>query len=311
MILITGGLGMIGMHTARHLLDMGEEVVLTQYRVSRQPDFLAAEIGRRAFVEQLDVMDGGALMALGKRYKFTGIAHLAAPGLGALGPAEDYKVNTFGLLNVLQAAEAWGVQRVGLASSIAVYSGVRQGPFREDQPLRMVGGNHVEAYKKLFEILGAHYAQRTGLDVVMLRIAGIYGPMDHNLFNIVTRFLHLALGREVPNWPGELFAEDANDLCYVRDCARGIALLQTAGKLNHTCYNVASGVASSVGQVAAAVQARFPGAKLPVTPGRGPNYRPNPSMAIDRIAADTGYKPDFSLEQSVDDFLAWLQTHPE
>jgi nucleoside-diphosphate-sugar epimerase len=63
--------------------------------------------------------------------------------------------------------------------------------------------------------------------------------------------------------------------------------------------------------VAAAVQARIPEAKLPVTPGRGPNYRPNPSMVIDRITADTGYRPQFTLEQSVDDFLAWLQTHPQ
>ena len=311
MILITGGLGMIGMHTARHLLELGEDVVLTQYSVRREPEFLAAEMGKRAFVEQLDVTDGDALLAIGKRYRFTGIAHLAAPGLGALGPSDDYKVNTSGLLNVLQAAEAWGVKRVGLASSIAVYAGVKEGPFREDQPLRMVGGNHVEAYKKLFELLGAHYAQRSGLDVVMLRIAGIYGPLDHNLFNIVTRFLHLALGRETPNWPGELFAEDANDLCYVRDCARGIALLQTAARLNHTCYNVASGVPSSVGQVAAAVQARLPGARLPVTPGRSPNYRPSAAMVIDRLTADTGYKPNFTLDQSVDDFLSWLQTHPQ
>ena len=311
MILITGGLGMIGVHTARHLLDMGEDLVLTQYRVNREPDFLKDDLGKRAFIEQLDVLDGERLLDLGKRYKFTGIAHLAAPGLGALGPSEDYKVNAFGLLNVLRAAEAWGVKRVGLASSIAVYSGVRQGPFREDQPLRMFGGNHVEAYKKMFEILGAHYAQRTGLEVVMLRIAGIYGPIDHNLFNVVTRFLHLALEREVPNWPGELFAKDANDLCYVRDCARGIALLQTADKLNHTCYNVASGTASSIGEVAAAVKARIPGAKLPVTAGRGPNYRPNPSMTIDRISEDVAYRPRFTLEQSIDDFLAWLKTHPQ
>ena len=311
MILITGGLGMIGLHTARHLIDMGEDVVLTQYRVARVPDFIKDELGKHAHIEQLDVTDGCRLLDIGRRHKITGIVHLAAPGLGALGPAGDYKMNTQGLINVLEAAQAWGVKRVGLASSIAVYSGEKQGPFREDQPLRMFGGNHVEAYKKTIEILGSHYAQRTGLDVVMLRIGGIYGPMDHNLFNIVTRFLHMALGREVPTWPGELFAEDANDLCYVRDCARGIALLETADKLNHQTYNVASGVASSVGRVAALIQARFPDAKLPVKPGRGPNHRPNASMTIDRIHEDTGYQPQFTLEQSIDDFVDWLQTHPQ
>jgi UDP-glucose 4-epimerase len=311
MILITGGLGMIGLHTARHLIDMGHDVVLTQYRVARMPDFLEDDIGRHAQIEQLDVTDGEALLDIGRRYSIDGICHLAAPGLGALGPAEDYRMNTLGLLKVLEAGQAWGVKRVGLASSIAVYAGERQGPFREDQPLRMYGGNHVEAYKKMFEVLSSHYAQRTGLDIVSLRIGGIYGPMDHNLFNVVTRFLHLALGREVPSWPGELFAEDANDLCYVRDCARGIALLQTADKLNHVTYNVASGVASSVGQAAELVQARFPDASLPVLPGRGPNYRPDASMTIDRIREDTGYEPRYTLEQSIDDFLDWLQTHEQ
>ena len=311
MILITGGLGMIGLHTARHLMDLGEDVVLTQYRVARVPDFIKDELGKRAHIEQLDVTNIDRLLDIGRRHKITGIVHLAAPGLGSLGPADDYKMNTQGLINVLEAAQAWGVKRVGLASSIAVYAGEKQGPFREDLPLRMFGGNHVEAYKKTSEILGSHYAQRTGLDVVMLRIGGIYGPMDHNLFNIVTRFLHMALGREVPNWPGELFAEDANDLCYVRDCARGIALLQTADKLNHQTYNIASGVASSVGEVAALIKARFPDAKLPVTPGRGPNNRPNASMAIDRIREDTGYEPRFTLEQSIDDFVEWLKTHPQ
>jgi len=311
LILITGGLGMIGLHTARHLIDMGEEVVLTQYRVPRIPDFIESEIGKRAHIEQLDVTDAAQLRDIGRRRQITGIAHLAAPGLGALGPSDDYRMNTQGLINVLEAAEAWGVKRVGLASSIAVYAGERRGPFREDQPLRMFGGNHVEAYKKTFEILGSHYARRTGMDVISLRIGGIYGPTDHNLFNVVTRFLHMALGREVPNWPGELFAEDANDLCYVRDCARGIALLQIASKLNHPTYNVASGTASSVGQVADLIKARFPDADLPVTPGYGPNHRHDAWMTIDRIREDTGYEPRFTLEESIDDFIDWLKTHDQ
>jgi UDP-glucose 4-epimerase len=311
MILITGGLGMIGLHTARNLLDMGEDVVLTQYRVPRIPDFLKDELGKRAHIEQLDIMDGEKLLEIGRRYKITGIAHLAAPGLGALSPSDDFRMNTQGLLNVLVAAEAWDIQRTGLASSIAVYAGVKRGPFREDQPLRLFGGNHVEAYKKTFEILGSHYTHRIGLGVLCLRIGGIYGPMDHNLFNIATRFLHMALGRDVPNWPGELFAEDANDLCYVRDCARGIALLLTAGALNHETYNVASGVASSVGQVAALIQARFPDASLPVTPGYGPNHRHEALMDISRIREDTGYQPQFTLEQSIDDFIDWLKTHEQ
>ena len=55
--LVTGGLGFIFLQTPRSLLDMGEDVVLTQYRVAREPDFIKDELGKRAFVEQLDVSD--------------------------------------------------------------------------------------------------------------------------------------------------------------------------------------------------------------------------------------------------------------
>jgi len=64
MILVTGGLGFIGLNTARALLDAGESCVLTRYRVSREPDFIREALGERVFVEQLDVTDGAALPEL-------------------------------------------------------------------------------------------------------------------------------------------------------------------------------------------------------------------------------------------------------
>ena len=107
MILITGGLGFIGLHTARRFLDAGEKVVLTQYRVRREPDFIKDEIGRGAFIERLDVTSSHDVIDLVHRYKVTGIVHLAVPGLGALSAAEDVRVNMMGLLNILEAARLY------------------------------------------------------------------------------------------------------------------------------------------------------------------------------------------------------------
>jgi nucleoside-diphosphate-sugar epimerase len=45
MILVTGGLGMIGVHTARALLDLGQEVIVTSHRHSDVASSLAT--GRR------------------------------------------------------------------------------------------------------------------------------------------------------------------------------------------------------------------------------------------------------------------------
>ena len=53
MILITGGWGLSALHTARRFLDAGEKVVLTQYHVRREPDFIKDEIGRRSLHREI------------------------------------------------------------------------------------------------------------------------------------------------------------------------------------------------------------------------------------------------------------------
>src|SRR5262245_64242971 len=135
MILITGGLGFIGLHTAKRFLDAGEQVVLTQYRIRREPDFIKGEIGKRAFIETLDVTAGHDVTDVVRRHKVTGIVHLAVPGLGALSAAEDYRVNVMGFLNILEAARLCGVGRVRLASCIAVYARLLEGRVSEDAVL--------------------------------------------------------------------------------------------------------------------------------------------------------------------------------
>src|SRR6059036_1590197 len=111
MILITGGMGFIGLHTARRFLDAGEEVVITQFSTRREPDFIKDEIGKRVTVERLDVTNTLETIDLVRRHKVTGIVHLAVPGLAALSAAEDYRVNMMGLLNVLEAARLGDVKR--------------------------------------------------------------------------------------------------------------------------------------------------------------------------------------------------------
>jgi UDP-glucose 4-epimerase len=307
-ILITGGLGFIGLHTARSLIDMGEDVVLTQYRVAREPDFIKADIGKRAFVEQLDVTDGAKLDDIGRRYQIDGIIHLATPGLGALDAAGDYNMNMVGLQNIFRVAEAWQVKRLGLASSVAVYTGEHEGPFAEDRKLRMTPTYSVEAYKKAFEVIGHHYAQRTGLEIVMLRIGGIYGPLYHSMANLPSRLVHAALKGEAPDFRGQdVFEDDTADICYVKDCGAGIANIQTAPTLPQRVYNIALGKATSNRELVDAIKSVVPGAKIDLKPGSGPLARANAYAEITRITQDTNYKAQWPVEKSIPDYVAWLR----
>jgi UDP-glucose 4-epimerase len=105
------------------------------------------------------------------------------------------------------------------------------------------------------------------------------------------------------------YAEDALDICYARDCGRAIALVQTAGKLNHRVYNVGSGRATRNAEVADAVRAVIPDADIELAAGRGDGSgHADQYMDITRLREDTGYRPEYDTARAVRDYVQWLRT---
>lgn len=314
MILITGGMGFIGLHTARACLDAGEDVVITRYQTWREPSFIKDEYGKRVHIEKLDATSPYDCSDLVRKYGVDGIIHLAVPGLGALSPAEDVRVNVMGLLNVLEAARNHGVKRVSIGSSTPLYAGLAQGPFPEDVYLPLHPTSYSETFKKTQEILACHYSDRTGLDVKFLRISGIWGPVYHSGANLPSRMVHGAL--KANGGPVDLtsrfgggvpFAEDNTDLCYGSDCGLCIQAIHMGSGLTARAYNVGSGVATSNAELRDAVVKAIPGAQLALQPGRGPTYKPNACLDMTRTFTETGYRPLFDVERGIVDYVAWLR----
>ena len=315
MILITGGMGFIGLHTARRILDTGEDVVVTYFQTWREPSFMAGEYGKRVHVEKLDVSDQDAVSEVVRRHEVDGIIHLAVPGLGALSPAEEFRANTQGLLAVLEAGREHGVKRVSLASSVAVYASLPAGPFTEDMPLPMTSGNPTEAYKKAWEVLGLHFGSRTGMEVVALRIGGIYGPLYHSMANLPSRLVHAAVRGTEPDFSdargGVPFEDAVADLCYVKDCAVGIALVQLAPSLAHPVYNVGAGRGTRNAALCDAVTAAVSGAGFTLREGPGPRSRPEGYMDTSRILDELGFEPHYDIVAGVADYAAWLGSNQQ
>lgn len=313
-VLVTGGMGFIGLHTARCLLDGGARVVLTYHRTWRQPDFLADEAGDRVHVEGLDLTDGWAVLDVLRRHRIASVVHLAVPGLGTA-PGPEYRSVLEGLVNVLEACRQHGVRRVSLASSLAVYSNLERGPWREDAALPVESDTPTAAMKKTMEVLGLHYADRTGLDVRVLRLAAIYGPLYHSMANLPSRLCHAAArGRPVDVAGvrvGTPLREDATDLCYVKDCAAGIRLLHAAGGLRHRVYNVGAGRGTTNEELAAAVTAQAPGLQVSLTPGPPRPGAATAYMDVSRAREEVGYAPLYDIARGVSEYVAWLRTHSE
>lgn len=304
-------MGFIGLHTARRFIDAGQDVVVTYHQNRREPDFLQPDLRGRAKVEQLDVLDSVRVAEVIKTHAVEGVVYLAVPALNGVSPAEEFQTNTAGYLNVLEASRAAGVRRLSVASSLAIYSNVTERPWHEDVHFPPNSTNPTEAYKKALEVLGLFFGQRTGLDVVMLRVAGIFGPMYHSMANLPSRLAHAAAHGHAPDFSGMRSgpprAGDGSDMCYVKDVAAGIQMAHTAPNLAHQIYNLGNGKATRNADLVDAIRTVVPEFQADLAPG-GESH--NRYMDLSRTTAEVGYTPQIGVEKGLAEYVDWLRNHP-
>jgi UDP-glucose 4-epimerase len=305
-ILVTGAMGFIGSHTVQALADLGHECVATCHRTT-------CDLGPGISIEQVDIADRDAMLALGERYAIEGIIHLADPALAHLSDPTidppmllgDMRTGAAALFNMLDCAITWDVRRLTVASTIGVYGGLPDlRGLSEEMPLPIAaGGNVVATSKKSAELLVSLFRER-GVDAISARLSAVYGPRGRtqSRFFAAPGLIHSAVRGESPP---PAYADDAIDLIYVKDCARAIARLQTATQLSHPAYNIGSGRATSNTEVVAAIKHVLPGAYLPLEPGQSP-HGTAAYLDTTRLYADTGFEPRYTLEQAVADYISWL-----
>ncbi|GAA5199969.1 NAD(P)-dependent oxidoreductase [Rugosimonospora acidiphila] len=313
MILITGGMGFIGIHTARQLA-REDELVLGYNRTLRPAAELQELVGAKVATVRLEVGNPYAVARALAEYRPTSVVHLAVPALGALPPAEESLVNVQSLMNVLESARNAGIERVTVASSLAVYAGLAGGPFREDRALPVESTSATGAMKKAEEILALHYADRTGLDLRLPRIGLTYGPLYHSLANAVGRLTHLAVrgalpdGKSVTWTPQQLLG--GMDLCHVEDCARAVAAIHRAKSTAHRVYNVGGGASISADELFSAVAAAVPGAVLPEELRHtGARENADGYMDIGRVREEFDFAPQYDITAGVRQYVDWLRGH--
>ena len=140
-ILITGGLGFIGSHTAVVLAEAGAPIVILDNQSNSSPkvlDRLARLNVHPLEYVHADVRDGHVLDALFGRHTFSGVIHFA--GLKAVGesvaqPLRYLDNNVSGTLHLLQAMERAQVRRIVFSSSATVYGDPAVVPIPETAPL--------------------------------------------------------------------------------------------------------------------------------------------------------------------------------
>ena len=139
-VLLTGGAGYIGSHTAVELLESGYDVIVYDNLVNSSKialDRVEEITGKSLTFYEADILDTDFLKEVLRKEKIDLVIHFAA--LKAVGesvkkPLEYYHNNLTGTLSLLEAMEEEGVKNIIFSSSATVYGDPETTPITEDFP---------------------------------------------------------------------------------------------------------------------------------------------------------------------------------
>ena len=186
-ILLTGGLGFIGSHTAVELLEGGHEVVIADNLSNSKIEVLdkiKKVSGKEVKLYQIDICDMAALENVFEENKdIFGVIHFAgykAVGESVSKPLMYYENNLISTFNLLRVMQKYGCKNIVFSSSATVYSPKNVMPLTEDSALE---ASNPYGRTKLFNehILKDFQKVNTDHNVVLLRYFNPIGAHESGL----------------------------------------------------------------------------------------------------------------------------------
>ena len=141
MILVTGGTGYIGSHTAVKLLEQNEEIIILDNLYNSKVeviDNIEIITGKRPKFYEADLLDINKLEEIFKENKIDCVIHFA--GLKAVGesveqPLKYFNNNITGTINLLMTMQKYNCKKIIFSSSATVYGTTQIMPLDETSPL--------------------------------------------------------------------------------------------------------------------------------------------------------------------------------
>jgi nucleoside-diphosphate-sugar epimerase len=319
---LTGGTGFTGGALAAHLKAAGYQVTAL-VRPTSDTQYLRS-LGVN--IVEGDLRDAASLQKGMRGAEF--VFHIGAAFREArLSNKAYFDVNVTGTRNAIEAAHAAGVRRFIHCSTIGVHGDTGKTPAREDSPF--APPDYYCETKAQGELLARELFDKLGMEGVVFRPLGIYGPRDTRFLKI---FRGLKLGRFVMIGNGETLYH----MTYIEDLCAGIRLCAEkteasgevfilGGERHTTLKELIEVIATAVGSkgprlhvpmwpvIAAAYACEAICKPLriepPLYPRRVEFFSKDRAADISKARQMLGYAPQFDLNQGVALTAAWYRSN--
>ncbi|MBB5622781.1 UDP-glucose 4-epimerase [Pedobacter cryoconitis] len=328
-ILVTGGTGFIGSHTAVELINAGYEIILvdnfsnSNRRILTQ---LETILGQQPEFAELDLCDEAKVNEFAANHPdITGVIHFAAykaVGESVQQPLKYYRNNFYSLINLINAFDS----KINLvfSSSCTVYGQPDQLPVTEDAPVKKAESPYGNTKQIAEEILTETCAVTPGLKVTSLRYFNPVGAHETALIgelpigvpqNLIPFITQSAIGKRGPI---TVYGNDYNtpdgsairDYIHVVDLAKAhVAAIKRMesgqAKSNYEVFNLGTGKGTSVLEIIGAFE-KSTGTQLNYTIGaRREGDIEQVWGDVTKSAEQLGWKAELDINQMMSSAWAW------
>ncbi len=329
-VLLTGGAGYIGTHTAVELLNEGYEVVVVDnYRNSSKKSLARVEeiTGKTLVSYEADVCDAAAMEKIFAEQKIDAVIHFA--GLKAVGesvrlPLAYYRNNIDSTLTLVETMQRFGCKKLIFSSSATVYGSPDKCPITEDMPTGNCSNPYGWTKYMIEQILKGVTVAAPDMQVVLLRYfnpvgahkSGKIGEMPNGIPNNLMPYItQVACGKLQQL---SVFGDDyptpdgtgVRDYIHVVDLAKGhVAALRYEG-IGTEVFNLGTGVGYSVlDMVKAFIKQNGVDVPYKIAPRRDGDIAAcyaDPRLAKEKL----GWEAEYTLDDMVRDSWNWQSNNP-
>ncbi len=331
-ILITGGAGFIGSHTAVEFLNAGYDVVIADNYVNSSPkvlDRIREITGKEFRAYEVDLCDKEALRRvfvenpdIDSAIHFAG---LKAVGESVAQPGRYYRNNLLSTLNLVELMAQYNAKRIVFSSSATVYGSPKTVPIREDFPLSTTNP-YGETKLMIEHILKDVWFADKDWSVSILRYfnpigahkSGLIGENPRGIPNNLLPYVAKVAAGQLPFL--QVYGNDydtpdgtgVRDYIHVVDLAKAhLKALQRADQVTGVeYYNIGTGVGYSVLDIVHAYE-KASGLKVPYKivarrPGDIATCYADPTKAAEIL----GWHAEFGIEDMCRDMANWQKKNP-